>query len=224
MKHIFLISGKLRSGKNQFADYVKEIAESKGMTVNTDLFAKSLKEWCNEDFKALTDYLNDILDTTINHLKNYSNLSFNQKIQMYFESSIRRLEELITKDENWYEDKNPITRILLQTYGTEIFRKRVDQDWWVKQLKNRVLQSNSDITLITDVRFPNEIECFKKDISKDFTVTTIRINRNLNREAGFNEHESEKALDNYNEFDYVIDNNGTLEDLKNKVKELISRI
>jgi len=168
--------------------------------------------------------LNDILNTTINQLKNYSNLSFNQKIQMYFESSIRKLEELITKDENWYENKNPITRILLQTYGTEIFRKRVDQNWWVKQLKNRVLQSNSDIILITDVRFPNEIECFKKDIPKDFTVTTIRINRNLNREASFNEHESENALDNYNEFDYVIDNNGTLEDLKNKVKELISRI
>lgn len=220
MKHIFLISGKLRSGKNQFADYVKEIAESKGMTVNTDLFAKSLKEWCNEDFRALTDYLNQILELTIFDFMVFQK-SYNIK---NIDIPITRLKELITKDENWYENKNPITRILLQTYGTEIFRKRVDQDWWVKQLKNRVLQSNSDITLITDVRFPNEIECFKKDIPKDFTVTTIRINRNLNREAGFNEHESEKALDNYNEFDYVIDNNGTLEDLKEGAKELISRI
>lgn len=220
MKHIFLISGKLRSGKNQFADYVKEIAESKGMTVNTDLFAKSLKEWCNEDFRALTDYLNQILELTIFDFMVFQK-SYNIK---NIDIPITRLKELITKDENWYENKNPITRILLQTYGTEIFRKRVDQDWWVKQLKNRVLQSNSDITLITDVRFPNEIECFKKDIPKDFTVTTIRINRDLNREAGFNEHESEKALDNYNEFDYVINNNGTLEDLKEGAKELISRI
>lgn len=220
MKHIFLISGKLRSGKNQFADYVKEIAESKGMTVNTDLFAKSLKEWCNEDFRALTEYLNVILNLTIEELNNFKTLIGLRSL----ENTIQRLKDLITKDENWYEDKNPITRILLQTYGTEIFRKRVDQEWWVKQLKNRVLQSNSDITLITDVRFPNEIECFKKDIPKDFTVTTIRINRNLNREAGFNEHESEKALDEYHEFDHIIDNNGTLEDLKNKVKELISRI
>lgn len=220
MKHIFLISGKLRSGKNQFADYVKEIAESKGMTVNTDLFAKSLKEWCNEDFRALTDYLNQILELTIFDFMVFQK-SYNIK---NIDIPITRLKDLITKDENWYENKNPITRILLQTYGTEIFRKRVDQDWWVKQLKNRVLQSNSDITLITDVRFPNEIECFKKDIPKDFTVTTIRINRDLNREAGFNEHESEKALDNYNEFDHIIDNNGTLEDLRKEAKELISRI
>ena len=220
MKHIFLISGKLRSGKNQFADYVKEIAESKGMTVNTDLFAKSLKEWCNEDFRALTEYLNDILNLTIEELHNFKTLIGLRSL----ENTIQRLKDHITKDENWYENKNPITRILLQTYGTEIFRKRVDQEWWVKQLKNRVLQSNSDITLITDVRFPNEIECFKKDIPKDFTVTTIRINRNLNREASFNEHESEKALDNYNEFNYVIDNNGTLEDLREEAKELISRI
>ena len=35
-----------------------------------------------------------------------------------------------------------------------------------------------------------------------------------------NKHESETALDK-EEFDYVIDNNGTLEELKEKVKEIL---
>lgn len=33
-------------------------------------------------------------------------------------------------------------------------------------------------------------------------------------------HSSETALDNYTDWDYIIDNNGTIEDLVNKVKEL----
>jgi hypothetical protein len=36
-----------------------------------------------------------------------------------------------------------------------------------------------------------------------------------------NEHESETALDNYEGFDYVIDNNGTIEELIEKVKEIL---
>ena len=35
------------------------------------------------------------------------------------------------------------------------------------------------------------------------------------------EHESETALDNYNDWDYVIDNNGTIEDLIEKVKQIL---
>lgn len=35
------------------------------------------------------------------------------------------------------------------------------------------------------------------------------------------QHESETALDNYNDWDYVIDNNGTIEDLIEKVKQIL---
>lgn len=37
----------------------------------------------------------------------------------------------------------------------------------------------------------------------------------------FSKHESEVALDNYNDWDYVIDNNGTIEDLIEKVKQIL---
>jgi len=34
-------------------------------------------------------------------------------------------------------------------------------------------------------------------------------------------HESETALDNWTDWDYVIDNNGTLEELVEKVKQIL---
>ena len=67
--------------------------------------------------------------------------------------------------------------------------------------------------IITDMRFPNEMEAVKK---KD--GITIRVNRNL--EESKDQHESETELDNA-EFDYVIDNNGTIEELIEKVKEIL---
>ena len=70
--------------------------------------------------------------------------------------------------------------------------------------------------IITDMRFLNEMEAVKK---KD--GITIRVNRNL--EESKNQHESETELDSA-EFDYVIDNNGSIEDLIDKIREILSQI
>jgi hypothetical protein len=83
--------------------------------------------------------------------------------------------------------------------------------------------------IITDLRFPNELKAVK---SKN--GITIRISRgkpqlyeqmngtieNPIPTGVFKEHESEIALDNA-QFDYEIDNNGTIEELIEKVKEIL---
>lgn len=93
--------------------------------------------------------------------------------------------------------------------------------------------------IITDVRFPNEA-----DAIKDREGIIIRVNRSLESQViisakekynidvsnalikeTFNElrkfeHPSESALDNY-KFDYVINNNGTINNLVDKVKEIL---
>jgi hypothetical protein len=71
--------------------------------------------------------------------------------------------------------------------------------------------------LITDMRFPNELKAIK-----DKGGISIRVNRH-NHPNDINpntEHPSETALDN-EEFDYVIDNNGTIEELIEKVKVVL---
>lgn len=71
--------------------------------------------------------------------------------------------------------------------------------------------------IITDMRFPNEMEAVVEKGG-----ITIRVNRdNGTRTIDTNPHPSETSLDNA-KFDYVIENDGTIEDLVEKVKEILT--
>lgn len=91
--------------------------------------------------------------------------------------------------------------------------------------------------VISDHRFPNEYEKIKLKLNKEYDVYRIRIERSiifieeLNNEEyeNINEyhesisnelHESEQQFDNM-DFDYLISNNGTLQQLEIKVKNII---
>ena len=155
MKKIILVSGKLQSGKNQFTDYLKEYLEKSKNNVTTDLFAKDLKNGCKDDFKNLSEVLANISEEIKTMVNTFDNIKFTTAYTALINSVCNKL---IVKDENWYENKNEITRSLLQIYGTEIFRKRVNDNWWANQVRQRCENSNHDFTIITDARFPNEIE------------------------------------------------------------------
>jgi len=203
MKKVVLVSGKLRSGKNQFAEYLEESYIADNVSVVQDCFAQYLKDECKNDFKPLVKYLNNVADEILSCIP----------IDDQEPEIMSTLMKLRTQDENFYENKNGITRILLQLYGTDIFRKRVDSDYWVKRMINKIKESENEVFIITDVRFPNEINMLCDE--SDFDVTSIRVERDIDRSGSENEHTSETALDNFKEFTYIIDNNGTLEDLWN---------
>ena len=71
--------------------------------------------------------------------------------------------------------------------------------------------------IITDMRFPNELKAVK-----DREGITIRVNRLSVEQSAYEraKHESETALDNAT-FDYVIENNGTIKELVEKVREIL---
>lgn len=80
--------------------------------------------------------------------------------------------------------------------------------------------------LITDTRFPNEAQAIK-----DRGGITVRVNRNVPiydnngniksfERQYLGVHPSETSLDDWN-FDYVIDNNGSIEELIEKVKTML---
>jgi len=208
MKKLILVSGKLKAGKNRFTDYLKEILEARGDKVSCDLFARGVKDGSREDFKEIYEYINSVIEDAVKDLQHLP------EPPMALDKTISNLEALITTPENFYEDKTDLTRKILQNYGTNIFRKRIDSDWWVKDTVSRLQKIDSDFIILTDVRFPNEIEF----VARFFNVTAIRINREMNREKDFNEHESEKALDNYKGFDVTISNNSDLESLRKKAE------
>ena len=101
-------------------------------------------------------------------------------------------------------------------WGTEFRRNKFSQTYWTDRLYHRIQQLLGSKCYIgcTDLRFPNEMQ-----LIKDLGGKTIRVN-NPRIPVPDNEHISETALDDYDGFDYVITNDGTLEDLKNKIREL----
>jgi hypothetical protein len=96
------------------------------------------------------------------------------------------------------------SRDFLQHFGTNIVR-RIYNDAWVKATVNAITREESEVAIIPDVRFPNEVEAIKK-----IGGTMIRLTRNIHH----SNHESEVALDkdnfDWNNFDLILDN----EDLK----------
>ena len=97
-------------------------------------------------------------------------------------------------------------RELLQKFGTAI-RNEVCDDFWVKACLKDFEDYNN--YLITDVRFKSEAKGIK-----DLEGIIVRVNR---EGAGAGNHISEIDLDDYS-FDYVINNDGDMEDLLLKVK------
>lgn len=109
-------------------------------------------------------------------------------------------------------------RKFLQMVGTEWGRSK-DSDVWIKTaIRNTPLFGN---VFLTDLRFPNELYALKMN-----GWITVRIKRTTQGDtrlgSGSHTHASETALDDTpdSEYDYVIENNGTLEELHGKLDEL----
>jgi hypothetical protein len=96
-------------------------------------------------------------------------------------------------------DPRLTAREVLQYFGTDIVRKMCDNAW-VNATINKIRENKVKLALITDGRFPNEIDAINGIGGK-----TIRLLRNV---AGKDEHISETILDNYpkEKFSLVVDN------------------
>lgn len=122
---------------------------------------------------------------------------------------------------NWDGKKNERGRSLLQYVGTDVVR-RIHKNYWVEFVLDmiRFFGDNWDYVLIPDTRFPNEIE-YLADAGED--VIHLRVKRSgfvspLTPEQQM--HPSETALDDYKP-DWVIDNNGSIDDLQDKIDRFI---
>jgi hypothetical protein len=99
-------------------------------------------------------------------------------------------------------------RRFLQFIGTELFRRNIDDAIWVKSLWYRVKSDPSSNYVVSDVRFPNELEYLAANCPHFFT---IKVKRNgCDGNVGNKGHESE-AYDL--ETNYTIDNNNTFDNL-----------
>lgn len=133
--------------------------------------------------------------------------------------------------ENGYAAKNMTVRDFLQKLGTEAMRDGLHPNVWVNALfadyKANVKEwdefGNDTVVeypnwIITDTRFPNEIAAIELREG-----ITIRVVRHQFETANFKPlHASETALDDA-KFNYEIINDGTIEELIEKVKQILIR-
>lgn len=106
-------------------------------------------------------------------------------------------------------------REMMQIVGTDWFRA-MDKDCWVRAMLNKLDRYRTELFIIPDVRFPNEVLFIQgQEKSHKRTGHVIRLLRAPF--AGEDEHASETALDDAPEgfFDYVLDNRGMNVDEQN---------
>jgi hypothetical protein len=113
-------------------------------------------------------------------------------------------------------------RLLLQLLGTEWGRSH-DSNIWLDKLFNTLDLDSNDNIIITDARFMNEFEACKKNgfvLIKIETDDEIRFDRG----ADVRSHASEVDMDIYKDYDYIITNNGSLDEFYTKLLNILSDI
>ena len=105
--------------------------------------------------------------------------------------------------------QDPEVRRLLQTTG-EAGRQGIDEYHWVAMTLSQIKDPQEGRYVITDVRFPNEASAISSQGGQLWRIERPGVD-------AVNDHISETALDAW-VFDETIVNDGTIEDLKKKIK------
>lgn len=191
-KIIIGISGKKRSGKNTIALAIKKAyykASSNGTIPN--LVIKEL---------AFADAVKEVAAVALGLPKDeFFNDECKQKEYLFFDGTILT------------------GRQILQKIGTDCLRNHLNYSIWITNIQNKIKRSNSDIFIITDVRFKNEMDFL---VYKE--AYSIRVNR-LDLPNDDN-HISEVDLDEEKRFDLVVTSNSSEPDYKQRYFELSDNV
>ena len=109
---------------------------------------------------------------------------------------------------------DPFFRAILQEYGTEV-RRADDPGYWVKRWTATV--AGLDRAVADDMRFPNECQAVR-----DLGGWLVRVERPGH--ARGDPHLSEQALIEWVDWDWVVKNDGDLDDLLAEADRLVKAI
>ncbi len=94
-----------------------------------------------------------------------------------------------------------------------------DPDYWLK----RIIEQDNDV-IVPDIRVPHELEVFKKHGAISIRVEAPRENRALRGVLVKEDDPTETLLDAIETWDYVVQNDGTLEELRAKAQKIAEEI
>ncbi len=124
---------------------------------------------------------------------------------------------------NWDGSEETKPRELLQNIGIELVKEKIDDRLFIRRVLEdiEIFSYFYDIIVVTDARLVEEVEELKKKYPNSIS---IRLKRDVQNKLSQEEkkHLTEVGLDNYDNFDYVIENNDNL--LKEKVEKVLKEV
>lgn len=222
---IFVICGKKRTGKDTAAKILKETGE-----FSTFAFADNIKYILEE--AGLTCGVVGFNNFKCDRLfwqgdREKPLLASNQEVIRLFSTALEIMNkkgmigsydphiayDLVLNTELWS------IRRLMQVFGTDIVCNQIDDSVWVKlSIADSFKPQNGKISkhiLFTDCRQPHEYKYMQR-LGAKFIF--------LEKETGEKDNHSTETGLIPGENDYIIDNNGTLEQLKSNILNLIKSV
>lgn len=208
---IISLSGYIGSGKNLFCDVLRQAMSAK-----------------QSPYELGTTWYQKAHATK---LKLIASILLNIPVHKFEDAEFKKIQ----LGPEWArpDGKLMTVREFLQELGTNALRYHLHRDVWVNGLwcdyrpvptqltheyGHRILQDwqaqpEDPNWIITDTRFQNEMKAIK-----DRNGLAVRINRGPRT----SDHESEVTIDQINNWDCIINNTGSLEQLHAKAKEFIN--
>jgi hypothetical protein len=176
------LAGKKSSGKTTAANILKE--KRKYTVLN---YADALKGLCSDMFEIPMDYF------TSEYRKEHETINIKLS-RATIKEILKRSRVAVYSDKVFgLSDTIAVTpRQLLQLVGTDIFRKHVDTEYWVKLLEYKLDDFSSDNIIVADVRFNNEAAMVQRNKG-----SVILIERPMNA-ISLDSHASEQINIEYN--------------------------
>ena len=124
---------------------------------------------------------------------------------------------------DWDGREETKPRELLQQLGIELIKNKINNTLFI----NRILEDIEifsyfyDIIVVNDARLIDEIEILKQNYPNSISIRIIRNNYDNKLTIHQKNHLTEINLDNYSDFDYIIENDKNLEEkIINVLKEV----
>ena len=204
-KQIIGICGFIGSGKDTAADYLVNFHEFR-----RDSFAATLKD----AVAAVFGWDRELLEGRTKHAREWR-----EQVDSWWAERLK-MPELTP-------------RLALQLWGTEVCRRSFHDDIWIASLEARLRNSRDNI-VISDCRFPNEIKAIKQAGGKviwvqrgelpSWHIMAAKANKGdafaAEKLKSLGVHASETAWVG-TDFDYIVDNNGTVDELYNRIALIV---
>lgn len=161
--------------------------------------------------------------TATEYIRQYYESKNKQCLNLMYAESIKNYAKKII---HWNGKEETKPRTFLQQLGTEIIRNQIDPHFFTKRMIDdlHIYSYFFDVLTISDARFVDEISEPKKQFKKVIVLRIEKQDMTSELTEGQQQHVSENALNDFSDYDYIIQNNGTLEDLKQKIYNILDEV